>query len=40
VDLQKINRERKNQLKLALEDNLRDKELNVAEALKARSQQR
>ena len=35
VDLQKINRDRQNQLKLALEDNLREKESSVAEALKA-----
>jgi hypothetical protein len=40
VDLQKINRDRQNQLKLALEDNLREKESSVAEALKALSCQR
>lgn len=40
VDLQKINRDRQNQLKLALEDNLREKEQSVAEALKALNQQR
>jgi hypothetical protein len=31
IDLAKINRDRQNQLKLALEDNLKDKEQQIAE---------
>lgn len=40
IDLEKINKDRQNQLKLALEDNLREKEQAIVEIQKSYQTQR